>query len=73
MTKMPHVLDKYPDRPFHPHLTLAHKDVNHPQFDKMWRYYNNKKYHAIFEVNHFCILKYTDEGWVVEQKFYFQS
>lgn len=70
IARMPHVLDKYPERPFHPHITLAHKDVTHPQFDKMWRYYNHKKYHATFEVDHFCILKYTEEGWVVEEKFY---
>ncbi len=69
LLKMPHVFDKYPDRPYHPHLTLAHKDVTHPQFDKMWRQYANKKYRASFVADHFCILNHTAEGWEVEKKY----
>ena len=71
MVKMPHVLDKYPDRPYHPHVTLAHKDVTHPQFDKIWNHYAGKRYRAYFQVDHFCILSYHEHGWEVERKYYF--
>ena len=67
--KMPIVLEKYPDRPFHPHLTLAHKDVTRPQFEQIWRFYETKKYDAIFPVNEFCILMHNEEGWVVERRY----
>lgn len=69
LAKMPHVLDKYPDRPYHPHLTLAHKDVTTQQFDRIWRYYDNKKYRVSFRADHFCILNHTENGWVVEKRF----
>jgi 2'-5' RNA ligase len=71
MVKMPHVLDRYPDRPYNPHVTLAHKDVTHPQFDKIWNYYSGKKYRKSFQVDHFCILSYHEHGWEVERKYYF--
>lgn len=68
LSKMPHVLDKYPDRPYHPHLTLAHKDVSTQQFDRIWRYYANKKYRVSFTADHFCILNHTENGWEVEKR-----
>lgn len=70
LSRMPHVLDKYPDRPFHPHVTLAHKDVKGGQFAPMWSYYANKEFHAQFHVDHFHILKHIGEGWVMERKFH---
>ncbi len=73
LAKMPHVLEKYPDRSFHPHITLAHKDVTHRQFDEMWNHFSSKKYRASFRADHFCILQYTGEGWVVEKKYPFLS
>lgn len=69
MTRMPHVLAKYPDRPFHPHVTLAHKDVKGMQFSKMWSYYEKKEFHAFFRVDHFHILKHVGDGWVMERKY----
>ncbi len=71
ITKMPHVLSKYPERPYHPHLTLAHKDVTHPQFDMMWKYFQVKKYQASFTVDRFCILTHTDSGWTVDKDYIF--
>jgi 2'-5' RNA ligase len=71
MVKMPHVLDRYPERPYHPHVTLAHKDVTHPQFDKIWNYYSGKQFRTTFKVDHFCILSYHEHGWEVEKRYYF--
>jgi 2'-5' RNA ligase len=71
ITRMPHVLAKYPDRPYHPHLTLAHKDVTHTQFDSMWKYYADKPYLASFNADRFCILTHTDDGWSVEKEYFF--
>lgn len=67
--KMPHVLEKFPDRPFHPHVTLAHKDLVRGQYDQMWRFYSARKYDATFPVNEFCILDYNGEGWSVERRY----
>jgi 2'-5' RNA ligase len=68
-SKMPHVLDTYPDRPFHPHLTLAHKDVTKPQFEQIWRFYEDKQYEAVLHVDAFYILQHGENGWTVEKKY----
>ena len=70
--KLPHALANYPDRPYHPHVTLAHKDVRREQFDKMWEHFGAKPYHASFHVTSFCILDHTADGWVVERTFALQ-
>lgn len=69
MASMPHVLNKYPDRPYHPHLTLAHRDVTPQQFKEMWKYYADRKYKSTFEVNSFWVLKHVGKGWEKEKEF----
>ncbi len=71
LTKMPHVLEKYPNKPYEPHLTLAHKDVTHQQFDNLWKHFGAQTYEATFEVNRFCILNHTEEGWTKEKEYLF--
>lgn len=73
LSKMPHILDTYPQRPYHPHLTLAHKDVTRPQFDQMMLYFKNKPFHMHFTVDRFCILTHRDHGWEMEREYYFQN
>ncbi len=67
MTRMPHVLEKYPDRPFHPHVTLAHKDVKGSQFAKAYEHYAKQTFHASFTADHFHILQHAEEGWIIEK------
>jgi 2'-5' RNA ligase len=71
--KMPHVLEKYPERPYHPHMTLAHKDVKRDQFDLIWQHYERKKYYTSFPVDHFCILQHTGQGWEVEHRYFLDT
>lgn len=71
IARMPHILDKYPDRPYHPHMTLAHKDVHGRQFEAMRRYYSAKTYRTEFIADHFCILTYQGDGWIVERRYPF--
>ncbi len=70
-TKMPHVLSKYPDKPYQPHITLAHKDVTHLQFDQMWKHFAGQEYQSSFEVNRFSILNYSEAGWAIEKEYIF--
>lgn len=70
---LPALLDRYPDRPYHPHLTLAHRDVYADQFTSMWRHYQGKWFDAIFEVNSFWILHHGRSGWEPELEFPFSS
>lgn len=63
MLQMPHLLAKYPERPYYPHMTLAHRDVTPEQFRKIWAHYSEQKFHASFEVDRFWVLRHTQKGW----------
>ena len=70
---IPHVLEKYPDRPYHPHITLAHRDVDRQRFDEMWKYFKNKKIEMSIEINQCCILTHSKEGWQIETTYFLNS
>jgi 2'-5' RNA ligase len=69
MSVIPHVLEKYPDRPYRPHMTLAHRDVTPAQFKQIWEYYAELEFSASFEVDRFWILRHEMHGWVKEEMF----
>lgn len=69
----PQLLRKYPDRPYHPHLTLAHRDVAPEQFRPMWNHYKDKSFEASFDVSGFWILNNTTSGWEPETEFQFSA
>jgi 2'-5' RNA ligase len=67
--KIPQALNRYPDESFHPHITLAYRDLTPDQFKEMWRHYKNKKAKYLFDVNQISILVNTEDGWVIENTF----
>ncbi len=67
--RMPGVLARYPDKPYHPHLTLAHRDMEEPQFHAMWAHYGEKRLDISFKVKSFAILDHNRSGWVVRREF----
>ena len=71
--EMPQLLDRYPDRPYHPHLTLAHRDVYPDQFQSIWRHYHDKPFDTSFEVSSCWILHHGRNGWEPEIEFAFTS
>lgn len=71
LATMPQVLDQYPERPYHPHLTLAHRDVTPEQFKNIWNYYAQQEYKASFKVDNFWILRHETNQWMPENKFNF--
>lgn len=73
LTTMPHVLDQYPERPFHPHVTLAHRDMNAVQYKVIQEYYSGKNFFAEIVIKNFYILKHCPDGWEKEKAFYFNN
>jgi 2'-5' RNA ligase len=69
----PQLLRKFPDRPYHPHLTLAHRDVTPEQFRPIWNHFKDKSFDASFEVTGFWILNNTTSGWEPETEFQFSA
>ncbi|MBK5277935.1 MAG: 2'-5' RNA ligase family protein, partial [Bacteroidia bacterium] len=54
---------QYKDMPFHPHLTLAFRDLKKPMFEKAWEEFKSKEYSESFAAKHFTLLKHNGKVW----------
>lgn len=59
----------YKDRGFHPHLTLAFRDLKKPMFAKAWEEFEHKGYSSEFKVENIALLKHNGKIWEVFQEF----
>jgi 2'-5' RNA ligase len=53
----------YQAQPFHPHVTIAFRDLKKPMFDKAWNEFRDKKYHATFVCDHLSLMKHDGKFW----------
>lgn len=58
-------------RGFHPHVTVAFRDLKKPVFYKVWDEYKNLSFDASFNCNSFCLLKHNGKSWDVHTEFNF--
>lgn len=58
-------------RGFHPHITIAFRDLKKPAFYKVWEEYKTKSFSKIFTCNSISLLKHQKEEWVVIRTFEF--
>lgn len=63
----------YKDLAFHPHLTLAFRDLKKHLFIKAWEEFQLKKYAAGFVVDKISLLKHNGKIWEVIQDFGFMN
>jgi len=61
----------YKDRPFHPHMTVAFKDLRPGEFNNAWPVYADKKLHYEFKVDHTVLLKHDGQIWLPHSHFPF--
>jgi len=54
---------QYRDLPFHPHLTLAFRDLKKDQFTTAWQEFQNKKFAGDFTINKITLLKHDGKHW----------
>jgi 2'-5' RNA ligase len=62
----------YKDQPFHPHLTLAFRDLKKPAYAQAWDEFRAKTYNAEFIVEHIVLLKHTGKFWKELHRFALQ-
>jgi 2'-5' RNA ligase len=48
---------------FHPHITVAYRDLTAGKFADAWSEYRNKKYAASYTMNEFCLLQHNGKKW----------
>jgi 2'-5' RNA ligase len=53
----------YKDQPFHPHLTLAFRDLKKSMFAEAWEEFSTKPFSASFVVDKFHLLKHNGKIW----------
>jgi 2'-5' RNA ligase len=58
-------------RGFHPHVTVAFRDLKKPQFYKVWADYKDKAFGASFNCESVCLLKLVEQRWEVYREFKF--
>jgi 2'-5' RNA ligase len=53
----------YRDEPFHPHVTVAFRDLKKDRFTEAWEEFKDKSYHAAFECRQLSLLKHDGKYW----------
>lgn len=48
---------------FHPHMTVAYRDLNADSFQAAWPEFQSKVFSETFEVNNFHLLKHDGKKW----------
>ena len=59
----------YKEQPFHPHLTLAFRDLKKPNYQRAWSEFEQKEYKADFIVDKVALLKHNGKIWEVFREF----
>lgn len=59
------------DQPFHPHLTLAFRDLRKNMFLKAWEEFSVRKFEGNWPVNSFTLLKHDGSRWIPLKEFWF--
>lgn len=63
----------YQDRPFHPHLTVAFRDLKKGQYQAAWSEFSKKEYKAEFMADKIALLKHNGRTWDVVKEFVLNS
>lgn len=67
------LVEELSDRAYHPHMTLAFKDVKPLQFDTYWSFMKKHKFDASETVRTVALLKRKEGRWVVVSRFQLNS
>ncbi len=51
--------------PFHPHITIANRDLKPGDFEKAWLHFSNREYKETFSTKTVSLLKLSMGKWVV--------
>jgi 2'-5' RNA ligase len=56
---------KTESRPFHPHITIATRDLHKKDFHESWTFFETKKFKAEWEATAFYVLRHNSKDWDV--------
>ncbi|MBC8051929.1 MAG: 2'-5' RNA ligase family protein [Sphingobacteriaceae bacterium] len=58
---------------FHPHVTIAYRDIPPDVFPKIWNELKNRKFKRTFVIDHFTLLKHDGKKWQIFKEFPLQK
>ncbi len=59
----------YKELPFHPHVTVAFRDLKKADFTKAWEEFASKKFEGEFTLQELSLLKHNGKSWDVLHQF----
>ena len=59
----------YKDRPFHPHMTIAFRDLRKAMFYEAKAYFSTQQLAMEFDAKNLTLLRHRDKTWEVEEQF----
>lgn len=57
------------NKPFHPHLTIAFRDLRKSLFKKAWKEFESRCFNAVFRVDGISLLKHDGTKWQIHNTF----
>jgi 2'-5' RNA ligase len=60
-------------RGFHPHATIAFRDLNKEKFRQTWEHFKTQKFEGHFTTSKFQLLKHSPGKWEVFEEFIFSD
>lgn len=63
------LVNELSDKAFHPHMTIAFKDVKPKLFEEYWKHIKTKKFKANYAVKDIALLKRSEGRWHVIHRF----
>lgn len=56
---------KKEDRPFHPHITIANRDLEKADFKAAWQHFETIQYQAVFDATAISLLRHNGSLWEI--------
>ena len=63
--------ERFEKQDFHPHLTIANRDLKGENYELAWQDFQTKTYQRTFEVTSITLLKHDGQRWQIHQNFHF--
>jgi 2'-5' RNA ligase len=60
---------KQEERPFHPHVTIANRDLQKEDFPQAWQHFQQITYEASFTADAISLLRHTGQLWEIAGSF----
>ena len=57
---------------FHPHMTIAHRDLKPGEFPKAWAHFSKIEYRRTFKAEKLTLLEHLNSRWEICEDFHFE-